>query len=120
MTAAPSPDDLLADYGLSVSRIASHSGGFESDCWVADDTWFIKVWRGGRQPERLELLIELRDLGLPVPAPLRTTRGELFSMCSERPFVVFEYVRGRTATGDDWPEVARALRLWAGGSAGCS
>ncbi len=38
------PPDLASDYGLSVTALVPHRGGFESDCWVADEAWFVKVW----------------------------------------------------------------------------
>lgn len=110
MATGPTSADLRRDYGLSVSTVAPHAGGFESRCFVADDTWFIRVWRDTRLPARLDLLVELRDRGLPVPAPLPTTGGMLHSVWEGQPYAVFEYVHGHTAGEGDWDELARALQ----------
>jgi Ser/Thr protein kinase RdoA (MazF antagonist) len=106
---APSGDDLRRDYGLDVSVFECHEGGFESDCWVVDRTWFVKLWRG-EPPERLSLLERLRGWSLPVVEALRTSGGELSSVSGGRPYAVFPYVRGRTAGDDDWAETARAMK----------
>lgn len=102
--------DLERDYGLSVSSLEPHPGGFATDGWVADEQWFVKVWKEGEQPIGLELLAELHALGLPVVEPVRTVQGELSAMDDGRAYAVFPYVQGRTATWDDWQVVARALR----------
>ncbi|MFD3404436.1 phosphotransferase enzyme family protein [Kribbella sp. NPDC058693] len=102
--------DLERDYGLSVSSLEPHPGGFATDGWVADGTWFVKVWKEGEQPIGLELLAELHALGLPVVEPLRTIQGDLSAMDGDRAYAVFPYIQGRTATWDDWKVAARALR----------
>jgi hypothetical protein len=110
---APGPatlrDDLRRDYGLDVTVIERHPGGFESECWVADGTWFVKVWRG-EPPARLSLLERLRRSGLPVVVPLRTRDGMLRSVSGGRPYAVFPFVHGRTGGDDDWAEMVRALK----------
>jgi spectinomycin phosphotransferase len=105
------PADLERDYGLSVSTLREHPGGFESVCFVADGAWFVKVWKHGREPVRLDLLAELRERGLPVPAPLPTTGGKLFAVAGDDSYAVFKYVAGRMAGDGDWAAVADALRL---------
>src|SRR5258705_7761603 len=80
-TSTPAPQELIQisdlrqDYGVAVSTLRPHAGGFESDCWVADDVWFVKVWRQQKPPTGLGLLHELQALGLPVPAPIPTVSG---------------------------------------------
>jgi len=76
----------------------------------ADGTWFIKVWPGSQPPDRLDLLGELSAAGLPVPAPLATPTGDLHAWSGQRPHAVFEFIRGRTAQHEDWPQTAQALR----------
>jgi hypothetical protein len=103
--------DLQRDYGLTVSALEPHPGGFATDGWVADGRWFVKVWKAGEQPVGLELLAELHALGLPVVEPRRSLRGELSAMTDDaRAYAVFPYVQGRTATWDDWRVVAKAMR----------
>jgi spectinomycin phosphotransferase len=103
-------EDLAHDYGIEADELRRHSGGFESDCFVADGIWFIKVWRGSEPPARLELLSDLRAAGLPVPAPLVATTGECHAWSNGRPYAVFGFVRGRTARDDDWRQTAQALK----------
>ncbi|GAB3820385.1 phosphotransferase [Kribbella italica] len=110
----PSSGDLTRDYGIRASVFTPHAGGFESECWVADDTWFIKVWRDEISPTaapgRLAILGELQALGLPVPAAVPTLSGSLHATWNGRPYAVFPFVHGRPATDDDWRLSARALR----------
>lgn len=98
--------DLERDYGLTVSSLEPHPGGFATDGWVADGRWFVKVWKEGQEPSGLAQLAELGALGLPVVEPLRTLQGEL----SAKNVAVFPYIEGRTAAWSDWRVVARALR----------
>jgi hypothetical protein len=98
--------DLERDYGLTVSSLEPHDGGFATDGWVADGRWFVKVWKEGEQPSGLSQLEELAALGLPVVQPLRTLQGEL----SAKNVAVFPYIAGRTAVWSDRRVVARALR----------
>ena len=66
-------EDLRHAYGIEVRELRRHPFGFESECWIADDRWFVKVWRHD-PPGNLALL---ERLDLPVPIPLRTRDGEL-------------------------------------------
>jgi hypothetical protein len=102
--------DLERDYGLSVSSLESHPGGFATEGWVADERWFVKRWKVGERPVGLEQLGQLRAVGLPVVEPLRTLGGELSATSGSRAYAVFPYVQGRTATFDDWRVAARAMR----------
>jgi spectinomycin phosphotransferase len=102
--------DLVRDYDVTISELRPHPGGFESDCWVADETWFVKVWRRREPPTGLGLLRELAAARLPVPAPIATVAGELYAWWGGRPYAVFPYVRGRTAGRGDWRQTAQALR----------
>ncbi|ADB31900.1 aminoglycoside phosphotransferase [Kribbella flavida DSM 17836] len=102
--------DLQADFGLTVDSLRPHPGGFGSACWVVDDRWFVKVWHDPTPPTGLGVLQDLQDLGLPVPAPLPTISGKLHATQRGKHYAVFPYVRGRTATSDDWRQTARALR----------
>jgi hypothetical protein len=102
--------DLERDYGLTVSSLAPHAGGFATDGWVADDRWFVKRWRAGETPEGLSLLPQLAARGLPVVEPLPTVKGELSALAGDRAYAVFPYMQGRTARWDDWRVAARAMR----------
>jgi hypothetical protein len=102
----PSSDDLLDAYGIEARRLRRHAGGFESECWIADDRWFVKVWRH-EPPENLALL---ERLDLPVPVPLRTRNGALVATAGGHSYAVYPYVRGRAATWADWAEIARVMR----------
>ncbi|GAA1602065.1 hypothetical protein GCM10009804_68210 [Kribbella hippodromi] len=102
--------DLERDYGLTVTSLEPHQGGFATDGWVADRRWFVKMWKPGADPLGLELLGALRRAGLPVIEPVRTMRGELFAMNGDRAYAVFPYVQGRTAAWSDWRVVAQAMR----------
>lgn len=102
--------DLQRDYGFSISSSRPHPGGFEADCWVADETWFIKVWRRRQPPSGLKVLGDLAGAGLPVPVPVPTVAGALHATSGGRPYVVFPYVRGRAASQAEWQLTARALK----------
>lgn len=104
------PADLARDFGVRAGVLRSHAGGYESDCWVADDAWFVKLWKQPGYPRGLSVLQELQDLGLPVPAPIPALSGALYSVLGVRPYAVFPYIQGRTANHDDWRVTARALR----------
>ena len=97
---------LLDVYGIEVRRLRRHPFGFESECWIADDRWFVKVWRHD-PPGNLALL---ERLDLPVPVPLRTRDGALVATVEARSYAVHPYVRGRAATWADWAEIARVMR----------
>lgn len=102
----PSQNDLIDSYGIRVDSWRRHPFGFESECWIADDRWFVKVWRH-TPPQVLALLERLQ---LPVPVPLRTREGDVVARSGGRSFAVFPYIEGRPATWDDWREIARAMR----------
>ena len=104
------PAELERDFGVRVGVLRAHVGGFESDCWVADEAWFVKVWKQPGSPNGLEVLGELRGRGLPVVAPIAAVSGEHYAVHEGRPYAVFPYIPGRTATHDDWRVTARALR----------
>ena len=104
------PECLEHDYGLVVGAFRPHPSGFESECWVADEEWFVKVWRSRRRPARLDLLHDLCAVGLPVPAPVRTVSGELHATWQGRPYAVFPYVHGHAQRDDEWRQAAQALR----------
>jgi hypothetical protein len=102
--------DLAHDFGIETAALHPHPGGFESDCLVADERWFVKIWHGNEPPAGLHLLERLRSVGLPVPAPIRAKAGGLYAWWQGRPYAVFPYVRGRTARRDDWYLTAQALK----------
>jgi Phosphotransferase enzyme family len=102
----PSNEDLLDAYGIEVRRLRRHPFGFESECWIADDRWFVKVWRND-PPRNLALL---EQLDLPVPIPLRTRDAGLVATAGAHSYAVYPYVRGRPATWADWAEIARVMR----------
>lgn len=102
--------DLARDYGLQATVLRPHAGGFESDCLVADDTWFVKIWRLPELPAQLDVPGALHAAGLPVPAPVPARTGELHAWWRGRPYAVFPFVRGRAADDGDWRVTARALR----------
>ena len=97
--------DLLDDYGIEVHRLLRHPFGFESECWIADYRWFVKVWRHD-PPGNLALL---ERLDLPVPLPLRTRDGALVATAEAHSYAVYPYVHGRAATWADWAEIARVM-----------
>lgn len=103
----PSKTDVREAYGIAVDELRRHPFGFESECWIADDRWFVKVWRHD-PPANLGLLERLE---LPVPVPLRTVDGDLIARSEGRTYAVFPYAVGRAATWGDWSEVARAMRM---------
>jgi Ser/Thr protein kinase RdoA (MazF antagonist) len=99
-----------ADYPIEGSICRRHPGGFESDCWVVDDAWFVKVWRRAHPPDGLDLLARLRSAGLPVPVPIPTRAGELFAWWQGRPYAVFPFLAGRAADDRDHGLTARMVR----------
>jgi hypothetical protein len=103
----PPVSELRRDFRLNADRFVLWPVGFESECWIVDERWFIKVWNDREHPVDLSLLDALADAALPVPRPLRS---DLARTDDGRPYAVFPYVRGRHATADDCVEVARLLR----------
>ena len=106
-TPAPPIKEIRRDFGLEVVNVRRCPHGFESECWILDDQWFVKVWRDQRHPVDLALLDRLADRGLPVPCALRS---DVMRTDAGHRYAVFPFVRGRHATRDDWQAVARALR----------
>lgn len=103
-------EQIGRDYGLAIERLRAHPVGFESECWVADDTWFVKIWRRSDPPAGLQLLDELAAAGLPVPTAIRTRAGEPHALWRGRPYAIFPYVHGHPEHPEDWRIAARALR----------
>jgi Phosphotransferase enzyme family len=103
----PPSSELARDFGVDAVSFVPWPVGFESECWIADHQWFVKVWRDRDQPVDLRLPAALADAGLPVPRPLRpdVERTE-----DGRPYAVFPYVHGRHATDNDRVAVAQLLR----------
>lgn len=99
--------ELRRDFGLDAGAFVAYPFGFESECWIVDHQWFVKVWHDDNHPVDLALLERLADSGLPVPRPMRPAVARTDGA---RRYAVFPYVPGRHATGDDWAEVARMLR----------
>lgn len=99
--------ELRRDFGVDGSACDHCTVGFESDGWIIDSRWFVKVWHDHDHPVDLTLPGALADVGLPVPRPLRAspTRTD-----DGRLYAVFPYVHGRHATEADAIEVARLLR----------
>lgn len=102
----PERDDVYGAFGIEVGHARRHPYGFESECWVIDDRWFVKVWRED-PPANLELL---KHLDLPVPVPLRTRDGRLTAQTGGRSFAVFPLISGRPATSDDAAELGSVMR----------
>src|SRR5205814_4664215 len=102
----PTPEDFREAYGFAVREFRRHPFGFESECWIADDVWFVKVWRHDG-PRNLGLP---EQLDLPVPVPLRTMEGQLEARSGGRAFAVFPFIPGRSATWNDWAELATVMR----------
>jgi len=103
----PPTRELRRDFDLEGDSFVPWPVGFESDCWIVDERWFIKVWRDHSHPVDLNLPMALADAGLPVPRPLRP---DVTRTADGRPYAVFPYVRGRHATNDDCVEIAHLLR----------
>jgi hypothetical protein len=103
----PPISELRRDFHLDADSVVRWPVGFESECWIVDERWFIKVWNDRECRIDLSLLSALADAALPVPRPLRS---DLVRTNDGRPYAVFPYVRGRRAAADDCVEVARLLR----------
>lgn len=95
---------LERDYGIVATAIVRHAGGFEADAFVVDERWFVKAWRRGA-PAHLAVLEQLKQRGLPVAPPVRTTDGRL----TTPEFAVYPFVAGRRA--DDAAVLGRTLRM---------
>jgi aminoglycoside phosphotransferase (APT) family kinase protein len=100
---APTRTELHTQLGIDVGPLRPHPGGYEADAFT-DGTWFVKVWRDGREVD-VSLLDRLAGAGLPVPTAVGTALTDDGRRCA-----VFPFVEGRHATADDADEVARGLR----------
>jgi aminoglycoside phosphotransferase (APT) family kinase protein len=105
----PTSAEILEAFALRVGALRRHGLGWESAGWT-DDVWFVKVWRD-LPPANLAVLGQLR-LSVPVPVAHPTVDGESFARTAAgRHYGVFRFFNGRHATGGDWRESARVLRL---------
>jgi hypothetical protein len=71
----PPERELRRDFRIVADRFVLWPVGFESECWIADERWFIKVWNDREPPVDLGLLDDLADAGLPVPGPVRSVHA---------------------------------------------
>jgi Ser/Thr protein kinase RdoA (MazF antagonist) len=98
-------ESLERDYGISATSVRPHEGGWEADCFLVDNRFFVKAWRRGA-PTNLAVLEQLAARGLPVIPPLRTKDGHF----STAAYAVFPYVNGSRAPDNDPGLIGRALR----------
>lgn len=103
----PPLKELRRDFGVDGASFVRCTVGFESEGWILDGRWFVKVWHDHDHPVDLTLPGTLADAGLPVPRPLRSAPARTGD---GRLYAVFPYVHGRHATEADAIEVARLLR----------
>jgi spectinomycin phosphotransferase len=98
---------LIREFGLSDSTLRSIPAGETSWCFEAADRrggrWFVKLTpEGAIEPARAELALRLgpalADLGLPVPRPIMTHSGALWSWLEGLRLAVFEFVDGEPLT----------------------
>src|SRR6266498_3816596 len=113
-------------YGLAGSTVRFIPRGETAWCYRATDCqgrgWFVKLVRSGAiAPARVAFAVELgwalADLGLPVPRPLPTLAGALWSWLDGLQMTVVEFVAGTPLSDEDLrgPEVlGQAARLVAG------
>jgi len=94
---------LIREFGLSDSTLCSVPAGETSWCYAAADRsggrWFVKLTpEGAIDAARAELALRLgralADLGLPVPRPIMTRSGALWSRVEGLRLAVFEFVDG--------------------------
>jgi hypothetical protein len=81
--------ELRRDFGIEAECFTRCPVGFESECWIVDDRWFVNVWRAKDHAVDLGLLDRLADAGLPVPRPLssdpsRTNDGFRYAVFPSR------------------------------------
>jgi spectinomycin phosphotransferase len=117
---------LKREYGRAVSAIQFVPVGETAWCYSATydqgARWFVKLARPGELvPARVEFAVTvsraLADLGLPVPRPLPTLAGALWSWLDGLQMTVVEFVAGTPLSDEDLrgPEVlGQAARLVAG------
>jgi Ser/Thr protein kinase RdoA (MazF antagonist) len=107
---------LIREFGLSDSTLRSIPAGETSWCFEATDgcggRWFVKLTpegaiAAGRAEFALRLGRALADLGLPVPRPMLTRSGALWSRLQGLRLAVFEFVDGEPLTDRE---------LWAAGT----
>src|SRR6266699_3421927 len=107
---------LKREYGRAVSAIQFVPVGESAWCYSATDDrgarWFIKLARPGELvPARVEFAVAvsqaLADLGLPVPRPLPTLAGALWSSLNGPQMTVVEFVAGTPLSDEELrsPEV---------------
>lgn len=83
--------EIRRDFGLDVGSFVRWPVGFESECWVADDRWLVKVWRDPDHPVDLAVPSALADAAYGRPPSVRTTsrcrgrcaRSTWSSVCSD-------------------------------------
>jgi spectinomycin phosphotransferase len=94
---------LIREFGLSDSTLSSVPAGETSWCFAASNRrggrWFVKLTPEGaieaaRAGLALRLGRALADLGLPVPRPMLTCSGALWSRLEGLRLAVFEFVDG--------------------------
>jgi hypothetical protein len=103
----PPVREVRRDFGLRAAVFEPSPEGFESECWIVDEAWLVKVWRDRNHLVDLGIPTALAEAGLPVPRPLRSDRTRTDD---GRPYAVFPFVRGRHATNADAGAVGRLLR----------
>jgi Ser/Thr protein kinase RdoA (MazF antagonist) len=108
---------LIREFGLSDSTLRSIPAGETSWCFAATDRrggrWFVKLTpEGAIEAARAEFALRLgralADLGLPVPRPMLTRSGALWSRLEGLRLAVFEFVDGEPL-GDHELSAAGAL-----------
>ena len=55
----PPTREVRRDFDLQGDSFVPWPVGFESECWIVDERWFIKVWRDHGHPVDLNLPIAL-------------------------------------------------------------
>jgi aminoglycoside phosphotransferase (APT) family kinase protein len=117
-------DLLRREYALEADELAFVPVGFATACYVVD-SHFLKIWphsaNGGQSASLLEvtlpLLVRLDAIGLRarVPAPIRTTSGELRTSYHGMPVALFPLLPGDHVPDDAyrdpvlWAEMARVM-----------
>jgi spectinomycin phosphotransferase len=101
---------LTREFGLSDSTLRSIPAGETSWCFEATNRrggrWFVRLTpEGAIEPARAELALRLggalADLGLPVPRPMLTGSGALWSRLQGLRLAVLEFVDGEPLTDHD-------------------
>jgi spectinomycin phosphotransferase len=101
---------LKRAYGLAGSTLRFIPRGETAWCYQVTDgqggEWFVKLVRPGAiAPARVQFALELgwalADLGLPVPRPLPTLAGTLWSWLDESQMTVVAFVDGEPLTDEE-------------------